>query len=673
MFTKVLAQIRKEVSGQRALNAVAEIIRHHRIQASPGYREAADWCQAELAQAGVRAGITSHPYDGVRTYWSSRSFEEWRVEDATLDLVQPGDEARRLCDFEELKLSVIQRSAPTPPEGIEAELVVVDDADREAAYTDLDLAGKLVLARGDLDRIRQYAVEDGGAVGIISDHLTEFPPNRTRLDLPDATLYTSFWWSDPAQPKCFGFALSPRQGQWLRSLVKRESAAGRRVVLRAKVTSSFPPGAIENVEGLIPGTGPGEVLIVAHLCHPQWSANDNASGCAAAIEAARALSRLIEEGKLPRPARSIRFLLVPEMAGTFAFLSSNEELIPGMVGALNLDMVGQNQELCGSSFLVERPPRSLGSYAGDLGALILAGLAEDVTNLAGTGRYGLFRHAVTPFSGGSDHWILSDPTVGVPCPMLIQWPDKYYHTSEDTLDKVDPGMLARASSFAATYAYFLATAGEPEACWLAGEMAAMFADECARGGRGIMDAGGDKEQLKERLSFLRDCKNRDLGSLRRLIDGPATTFDQAVAAAEARVQTQLAFALEHYGSLLAEREPAQAATPGGTQDQGAKVPRRKFRGPIGRREALAKLSLEQRRSFAAELVGYLEQLGKKPGAANSLLTPALYWTDGHRSLAEIDDLVRLESGWSDLGLLERWFAVLERQGFVEWVEPGGQT
>jgi len=208
----------------------------------------------------------------------------------------------------------VQRSGPTPPGGVEAELVVVEEPERAESYATVDVRGKLVLVRGDLERIRQLAVVQGGAIGIVTDAMWEFPPVRTRMDIPDARMYSSFWWGDPAEPRCFGFVLSPRQGEWLRGLARRCAAEGQTIRLKAEVKARFYAGAIEDVEAVLRGTGQGEVLVVAHLCHPQWSANDNASGCGAAIEAARVLAKLIDSGTLPRPRRSIRFLLVPEMA-----------------------------------------------------------------------------------------------------------------------------------------------------------------------------------------------------------------------------------------------------------------------------------------------------------------------------------------------------------------------
>lgn len=673
MYTKILDLVRRETSGARALVQVSEIVRHHRIQASPGLRAAAAYCAGQLDKAGLTGQLRGYPYDGTATYWTSRSFEEWDAGLATLDLVEPAGEARRLADYDEQKLSVIQRSGPTPEGGITAELVAVDDADRDSSYQDLDVRGKLVLVRGDIEAIRQQAVVKRGALGLVSDAMTELPPVRSRLDLPDARQYTSFWWADSGDDKCFGFVLTPRQGEWLRALLRREGAAGRPVRLRAEVQARFYPGAIDNAEALLPGTGEGEVVVVAHLCHPQASANDNASGCAAAMEAGRVLAKLISGGQLPRPQRSVRFLLVPEFAGTYAFLARNEGLIPGMVAAINLDMVGEDQDLCRSSFLVEKPPRATGSFAGDLAELILGSLSEEVGNLASTSKYALFRHSVTPFSGGSDHYIFSDPTVGVPCPMIIQWPDKFYHTSADTLDKVDPASLARAAMLTATYAYFLASAGPREAAWLAGEMAGLFAGEAASAGRQLLRDGAGADLIRRKLGFLHRRKEADLESLRRLLPpgGGWPEAEAAIIAAKARLEADAGFTLAHClgtaAPALGDEAGRAPATAGPEQSPAdARRPRRTFRGPLGRREMFMGMDPAARRAWMEDLSAYLKGLGKETGAAFGAVSTALFWTDGRRTMADINELVQLESGWCDPGMLARVFDLLAARGWIAW-------
>ena len=456
MLKETLALMQRELSGDRAFSHVAAVSSYHRIQSSPGFRESAKYCLAQLQNFGVESQIISYPSDyGVR-YWTQIMWQEWSCSEATLKLLEPTGST--LADYSVDKISLIQRSYPTPPQGVEAPLILLDKGEEEAEYDGIDFSGAIVFTGGDLNTVRSWAVEKRGAIGIVSDRLMEFPPIRHRYDIPDAMQYTSFWWSGKEKP-CFGFVLSPKAGDMLRrtcqSVALEHQADPSKApypMVSAMVKSQLYPGAIENVEAFIPGESEEEIILEAHLCHPQASANDNASGVGVLLETAHILQKLISEGLLPKPKRGIRFLLIPEMTGTYAWLSQNEAHIPKVKAGLNLDMVGERQELCQGPFVVEYPPHSTLSFVGDLAAAILEEVALEAKNLGGTGSYALFKHTTAPFSGGSDHYILSDPTVGIPAPMLIQWPDKFYHTSADTIDKVDPKMLYRVACLTATYA-----------------------------------------------------------------------------------------------------------------------------------------------------------------------------------------------------------------------------
>ena len=48
MFHALLEAVRREASGERALESVRDLTRFHRVQASPGYDEAARWIVAKL-------------------------------------------------------------------------------------------------------------------------------------------------------------------------------------------------------------------------------------------------------------------------------------------------------------------------------------------------------------------------------------------------------------------------------------------------------------------------------------------------------------------------------------------------------------------------------------------------------------------------------------------------
>jgi len=678
MFKGIRKAIVEEYSGIRAKDYVAEIIRYHRIQASPGFRAAAQHCRDMLAAFGVSAEVLSFPANEAASYWSRPMFQEWEATEATLHLIEPSDQARKLADFAEVKCSLIQRSAPV--ENLETQVVLLEDGEEEADYEGLDLKGKVVLTKGELDRVHELAVNRHGAAGILFDGMRELPPVRQRIDMPDVVEYRSFWWQ-PGDHECFGFVLSPRAGEDLRKLIKASEREGKPPVkVRAQIASHLYDGQMEVVSALIPGETQQEVIVIAHLCHPQPSANDNASGSAAALELARTLQRLITGGKLPRPRRGIRLLLVPEIMGTYAYLATHEERIPHMVAGINLDMVGQNQELCGSVFIVERTPDAMPSFA----AALLERLREEWLgggqNPASSASYPLFRHAVTPFSGGSDHYVLSDPTVGVPTPMLIQWPDRFWHTSEDTLDKVDSHMLAVLGSLAPTYAYFVANAGEREVVWLGHEMIANFRTRLTRVVQDTLTDASEAEngkdlaqaaaRLDKRTQFAADRQREAIHSLIRLApqEALAAALTSKVNRAAREEMERAREALQWYARDLGLKEipslPPQE--PDEWEQQAVSmVPSRLFRGPVPIRSHVHKLTPQER----DELHAWLKECGRAYGL---LSTVASYWVDGERTLAEIVDLVELETGQRDVQMLVRHFDLLIKLGLMA-LRPNPQS
>ncbi|MCC6955149.1 MAG: DUF4910 domain-containing protein [Anaerolineales bacterium] len=104
-----------------------------------------------------------------------------------------------------------------------------------------------------------------------------------------------------------------------------------RVVIRSK----FSPGTLKVGEVVIPGQSEQSFVLAAHLCHPAM-VNDDLTGVLVGLEAAKALL------SGPKPYFTYRLLIVPETIGSLAYLSHNEALIPGMVGGLFLEMLGND-------------------------------------------------------------------------------------------------------------------------------------------------------------------------------------------------------------------------------------------------------------------------------------------------------------------------------------------
>jgi hypothetical protein len=82
-----------------------------------------------------------------------------------------------------------------------------------------------------------------------------------------------------------------------------------------------------------------------------------------------------------------------------------------------------------------------------------------------------FYYSIDTHYGASDHMVFNDWGVGVPGIMMIAWPDQWYHTSGDRIDKADPTQLKRVAVIAAAGAYTVAVADDDMAIRLAGEIA----------------------------------------------------------------------------------------------------------------------------------------------------------------------------------------------------------
>lgn len=642
--------IRRTYRGEAAHRHVSAISQHHRIQASPGFRAAAQYVAGQLEAAGLQVTTCRYPADGVARFWTRPSFLEWACDSATLHLLDDGAEpVELLCDFAAVPISVIQRSIPVRGE-FEVIALGGKGGKEPGDYEGLDVAGKLVLTGEAVARVAELAVRQRGAAGILFDGMAA--GGRTELDLPDARQYTSFWWAGATQPDACGFVLSPRQGRRLRAKL----AEGKPVRVRAAIASRFYAGTFEVVEAFIPGADitAGEILLVSHLCHPLPGAHDNGSGVGALMETAVTLSRLIADGKLPKPRRGIRFIWPPEMTGTYAWLADHATDVGRgrWIAGLNLDMVGADQGQTGSAWQLVSLPQAGAAFADHL----LSWLREPF--VAGQ------RVEETPFSGGSDHYILADPSVGIPAPMLIQWPDTFYHTSADTPDKVSPDSLARSGALAAVYAYWLAAAGPAEARWLAHLMVSRFARQASQEAIAAVERGetGDPAargqvwlDYHRRVAFGFGRVHAALTSLRKLdptlgeeITGWGTDVANITNREDDWVRVTLGVDDRHMPPLVSEPWRLEAAK---------LFPRRLHPGPIDLGMVLQTLSTELRQA-------YWKLSDENGPALHDSAALMQYWADGTHSVADIAFRVAFETNKPVSELTLKYFKLLAQTGLV---------
>ncbi len=652
MFSTWQKHIHNELSGKQAYRYAERIAQFHRIQASTGYRKAAEEVVSLLKRDDVAAEIVSYPARNGDRFLAHRSFQEWHCDHA--ELWMEGENRKRLARFEEEEISLVQRSVPTPSDGITAELVVIENAEEPDSYEGVDLKGKLLLVRGNPFIIHDLAVEKHGATGLIFDNLNEYPPIRTRLDMPDAIQYTSFWWHGN-EKKTFGFAVSPRVGNELRTRCRRET-----VTLSAKVEAQLYDGFYENIEFFIPGKKQEEILLVSHLCHPYPGGQDNASGPGTLMETMRSLNRLIHKGILQKPDLGIRFLMMPEMTGTYAYFTQYPERKKRTVAALNLDMVGADQTKSGGPLCIEPPPMALPTFVDRFAYQLFASITENTSNLTNTFNYSTVHFLRTRFSGGSDHYILSDPTVGIPCPMLIQWPDKNYHTTADSTDHLDHEMMKHVGVTTALYAYGLANGSERD--WriqMYSDAGTRFSD-LQKSVSWLFSKETLQDEWEDAFSFYCDYERKALLTYKHYakIRG-FSKWEELVNDVSEQLEEQIT-AIKKWSASLSklnlsnDQEPLNKKLPSDWKDQTLK---RVFEGPVMLTFELERLSLNDRLEWYA-----YERQAKVPSGYVMFIQ---YWLDGKRTLEEVLNLVHKETGEYHPQFAVKYLELMRRLGMVE--------
>ena len=187
----------------------------------------------------------------------------------------------------------------------------------ESDYAGKDVKGKIVLVSASPGAAQELAVGKFGAAGIVS-----YAQNQKNA-----------WWGEDenlirwghletfTEHKTFAFMVSLKTARGMRERLAR----GEKITLHAVVKAGQHAGNYEVVTATIPGADAKlkeeEIAFSCHLDHQRPGANDNASGCVTILEVARTLQKLIAEGKLARPARTIRFIWPPEIEGTLALLN----------------------------------------------------------------------------------------------------------------------------------------------------------------------------------------------------------------------------------------------------------------------------------------------------------------------------------------------------------------
>ncbi len=630
--------------GKRIHRIVKQIARFHRIQASEGYRQAAFTAGQILGQLGVKHQIRTYPADLKKKCFTQTMFREWNCSEAWLELAAPWKEC--LANYTLEEMSLIQRSAAGDFSKEDIPVVYIPDEISPEEWTE-DIRGKAIFVENGFERWTEKMIREQAAA-IITVSMPEIRPVRVNVSedakLCRAHANLSFHhYTKESESRLRGFAVSPEAGRRLKEVCIEMQKEKKQPLVRFKIASEIKDGTLENVEAWIPGETQEEVLMTAHLCHPRSSVNDNASGAASAIEAMGVLQSLIDEGVLEKPRRTIRLLLIPEFTGTYAYLEERQKELSEIVAGFNMDMVAGKQGKDAGPLILVDTPDCAHAFSGDLGEAIFQALSRECAFGGDQVFVPMFSSVRVPFVFGSDHYILSDPTINIPTVALTQWPDKTYHTSADDEAHADEGMLQRAAAAAAAFCYIYAAMNLEYAQELLPVTSQRFfrrIDALRR---------SDCKEKSARAAYLKELAEETLRRYERLL------AQEAGAAEEVFLEER-----KLYSRLLSEFEPWEAA---GESKTG--IPARTFRGPAAMRCILAEMDDAQKQQY--------RKFTEKYPLAMKCMDYIFYETDGTRTLEEISRRVRYQTDIECMEFLPEFYELFEKLGLVEWkVSPACQ-
>jgi aminopeptidase YwaD len=696
---KDVAALANELSGETAKRNLEGIARFHRQRGSKGFHEAAELVAERLRAYGLNdVTILQFPADGKVFYGTQRSRPAWDAEvgDLTETNIEVCDQKvgstskntinSTICiDLSERKIASYEAEPVVLAEDSEsadvtAELIDVGAGTKESDYAGKDVKGKIVLVTAQPGAVQDLAVGKYGAAGIVS-----YAQNQK----------TAWWGEDEnlirwghletfSANKTFAFMVSLKTAQGM----KERLAKGEKISLHAVVKAGQHAGNYEVVTAAIPGADPKlkneEIAFSCHLDHQRPGANDNASGCVTILEVARTLQKLIGNGTLARPARTIRFIWPPEIEGTMALLNakpmkfetrsidytgetttqphpseirasvrvfSEPELAKRIKAVVHMDMVGGGPETK-AVFHVTRGPMSLPSFVHDVAWTYAEWVNEESYKFVATGKaeYPLvapeggkepLRAEYSPFTMGSDHDVYQDSSFGIPAIYLNDWPDRYIHTNFDSAANIDPTKLKRAAFIGAASGYFLAGMSSNE----------------AQVAQAMVNRGADSRHAQVRHGHALDVR-----------DGLCSLFFQR------RYDNTVLWELERYLGIASKGEPFpvdRALCPGDQATQ--KMP---GAGDRFLRNAEPKGPLvvfgydyfaEHAKAVGVRTPKLLSYEGLW-GSGEEYAYEVLNFANGKRNVQEIRDAVSAEYGPVPLEMVVEYLKVLGKIGVVEEVK-----
>lgn len=444
--------IRSEFKGDLAYETVAFVEQYWRVAGNTGFNHTVERISKQLEASGYVLEEKADANDRLTYRIETREMSRptWEPVAASLQIVGSNE---LLLSSETNRNMTYMYSSSTPAEGVTAEVLYIKD---RAELNDSKIKGKILFSDLISGRVLQGALGKDKAAGILTYDMPGYlQPEKNVTSIQFRGLRYN------AEDPVWAMALSFEAKEKLKAAL----AKGKVEVVAKMETKIYDSEELTVVANIKGSELPLESLVFsAHIQEP--GANDNATGVGAQLEMAQITADLIQSGKLDLK-RTITFLWGDEIISTRRYIVEEDRREAAINWGISLDMVGENTDITGGTFLIEKMPDPSAIWTrgedkhSEWGGRPLK--KEDMkphylndfilSNFEAQGEFANWVVKTNPFEGGSDH----TPFLNADIPGLLLWhfTDQFYHTDNDRLDKVSQQTLVNVGTAALASAYTL--------------------------------------------------------------------------------------------------------------------------------------------------------------------------------------------------------------------------
>ena len=436
-------------SHERIAKNIETLYKLEKPRGYSAFSKSTAWCKEVLEKAGFSdVRRISHKADGETASFDFIMPQAWDLcGRSTLKIVEPIKEM--IADTDVDTIYVSEYSAPTPVGGITAELVDYASLDPKNP----DCKGKYVFHRGYLPAQHPLynSLASAGCVGIVFSafETTEHEPEKPTWTNGHGHIGWYHLKEDPVVPV---FSVAPKKGAELLELL-----AKGKVVLHGEMNTKLYDGEIYTVTATISGKSQDEFALLGHLYEPFRS--DDSQSFGIGVEVAIMLKKLIDDGILPKPEKTLRLVFSMERYGFAAFFTNHDKKI---LAATSIDtMTCQGAETLNLGFSIIESPVSL-PFFGDM-------LFNELMNC-------FCQNIIWNFKPGtlSDDCWMSEKTVDIPTNWCVSYSyderSDYHHCSAPIFDAVQYEKLAKLVPMIAAYVAIMICASKEDFVKLANKL-----------------------------------------------------------------------------------------------------------------------------------------------------------------------------------------------------------